>query len=63
MRIYKYIVRFEVIAAVTIKNTIFWGVTPCTQVEVHRCFAVKYCIHLQRRRVSKARIQQEVGAK
>jgi hypothetical protein len=32
------IVRFEVLTAVTMKNTIFWDVMPCNLAEVQECF-------------------------
>jgi hypothetical protein len=36
---------------VTMKNTIFWDMTPCTLVEVYWCFREMYCLHLQNPRV------------
>jgi hypothetical protein len=32
---------------------IFWGVTPCTEVEYHRYFAGIFCLYFQGRRVSR----------
>jgi hypothetical protein len=44
---------------VTIKITMFWNVTPCSLIEVQRCFGGTYCSHLHGRRVSQAVSQQE----
>jgi hypothetical protein len=45
---------FQALRAVTTKSTIFWGVTPCTLIEVHRSFGRMYCLHVHGRRVSQA---------
>jgi hypothetical protein len=37
-------VGFEVLAAVAMESTIFWDVTPCRLVEVHRRLGGKYCV-------------------
>lgn len=29
---------FEILTGVTTKNSVFWDVTPCSQVEIHRHF-------------------------
>jgi hypothetical protein len=42
-------VAFEVLPAVAMKNTIFWDITPCS--EVHQRFGETYCLHLQSRKV------------
>jgi hypothetical protein len=41
-----YILRLEVFTAVTMKNTVFWDVTPCRSC-VNRRFGGTYRIHLQ----------------
>jgi hypothetical protein len=43
----------EVPTAVTISSTVFWDVTPCSQVEVHGRFGRTYFLHLQGRRISR----------
>jgi hypothetical protein len=63
MLCWMYWVGFEVPTAVTRKSTNFWGVTPCSMVEVHQCFWGTYCLHLQGQRVSQARNQQEADGK
>jgi hypothetical protein len=42
---------------------IFWFVTPCTWEAVHRSFGGTYDLHLQDRRISEARNQQEADTK
>jgi hypothetical protein len=39
--------RFEVLAAMTMKSTVFWNVTPCSLVEVYQRSGGTYCIHLR----------------
>jgi hypothetical protein len=53
------------IAGVTLslKCSIFWDITPCSLVEVHRLFGWTYCFHLQGRNGSQATYQQEACAK
>jgi hypothetical protein len=53
----------EVLTAVimTSRPTIFWDVTPCSPVEVHRRFGGTY--YLQGRRVRQANNQQEASNK
>jgi hypothetical protein len=43
-------VRFEVFTAVTMKNAVFWDVTPCISC-VNRRFGGKYRLHLQGRKI------------
>jgi hypothetical protein len=38
--------RTEVLAALTVKSTSFWDVTPCGLVEVYRRFGEPYCLHI-----------------
>jgi hypothetical protein len=45
-----YSVGFEVLTAVVIKSTIFWGITPCSPLKVNRRFGGTYRLHLQSRR-------------
>jgi hypothetical protein len=42
--------RFEVFTAVTIKNVVFWNVTPCSFC-VNRSFGGSYRLHLYGRRI------------
>jgi hypothetical protein len=51
--------RGEVLSVVTVKSIIFWYVTPCSPVEVHRRFGGPYYVHLQNRRVNQARNHQQ----
>lgn len=39
--------------------TIFWEVTPCSPIEIHRLFGGTYCLHLLDWEVSQARNRQE----
>jgi hypothetical protein len=45
----KRIGAFEVLAVRTMKCTIFWIITPCSSIEVRRCLAGTYRLHLQDR--------------
>jgi hypothetical protein len=46
------------------KNIVFWDITPCSPVEVHKHFGGPYCFHLQGQRVSQARmIRRKVEVK
>jgi hypothetical protein len=47
-------VGFEVLAAVGMKNSAFWDITPCTPLKVNRRFGGICCLHLQGRRISQA---------
>jgi hypothetical protein len=38
--------RFRSLTSVTMKNSVFWVVTPCSLVEVYRCFGINHCLHL-----------------
>jgi hypothetical protein len=49
--------KFEILTAVTMKNTVFWDATPCNLIEVYRRFVGTYCLHLQGRGISRARKQ------
>jgi len=40
-------VKFEVLSAVTMNNSVLWNVTTCSIAEVRRCFGVTYYLHLQ----------------
>jgi hypothetical protein len=44
--------RFQALAALTMKTTVVWDMTPCSLVDINRCIGGTYCLHLQRRRVS-----------
>jgi hypothetical protein len=45
----------EVLIAAIMKNCIFWDITPCNPLKVNRRFGVKYRLHLQGPRISRAR--------
>jgi hypothetical protein len=42
-----HFIGFEVLAAVVMKNSIFWDVTPCSPLKVSRRFGGTYHLHLQ----------------
>jgi hypothetical protein len=52
-------VGFEVFTALVMKSTIFWDITPCNPLKVNRRFGGTYCLHLQGRKISRARNQLE----
>jgi hypothetical protein len=58
-RLNKYSVRFEVLTAVVMKSTLFWDITPCSPVHVNRRFGETYRLHIQGRRISRARNQRK----
>jgi hypothetical protein len=41
-------VRDEVLTLVKMSILVSWAVTPCGVLGRYQCFAVKYCLHLQR---------------
>jgi hypothetical protein len=41
------------------KTTIFWDMTPCSPLKINRRFGGAYRLHLQVRRISRARNQRE----
>jgi hypothetical protein len=50
---------FEVFTEVVIKSTVFWNITLCSPLNVNRRFGGKYRLHIQGRRISRARNQRE----
>jgi hypothetical protein len=44
--------RFEVLAVVVMKRTVFWDITLCSPLKVNRCFGGTYHRHLQGQRIS-----------
>jgi hypothetical protein len=50
---------FEVLAAVVMKSTIFWDITPCSPLSVNRRFGGTYRLYLQGKKISSARNQRE----
>jgi hypothetical protein len=48
-------VGFEVLTAVVMKRTIFWDITPCSPLKVNQRLGRTCRLHLQGRRISKAR--------
>jgi hypothetical protein len=54
----RYLVRFEVFTAMTMKNTVFWDVAPCRYF-VNRRFGGTYRLHLQGRSNPRAMNQCE----
>jgi hypothetical protein len=58
-----YYVRFEVLATVIMKSSVFWDIMPCTLLKVNWHFGGTCCLHLQGQRISQASNQQERGSK
>jgi hypothetical protein len=50
---------FEVLTAAVTKSTIFWDITPCSPLRVNWHFRGTYRLHLQRRKISRARNHRE----
>jgi hypothetical protein len=50
-------VRFEVFAAVTMKNAVFWDLAPCRSCELNRRFGGTYRLHLQCRKIPGSSLQ------
>jgi hypothetical protein len=48
----------EVLTGVVMKSTIFWDITLCSPLKVNRRFGRTYRLHLQGRRISRARNQR-----
>jgi hypothetical protein len=48
------IVGFEVLTAVAVKGSVFWGITPCSPLKASRRFGGTSYLHLQCRRISRA---------
>jgi hypothetical protein len=48
-----------VLTRLNTKSSIFWDITPCSQIKFTRCFGEIYYIHLQYRKVNQANNQQE----
>jgi hypothetical protein len=44
---FKYLMRFHVLTAVSMKMAVFWVVAPCSLVEVYRRFRGSCCLHHQ----------------
>jgi hypothetical protein len=55
----KYIVGFEVLTAVVMKNNIFWDTKSCSPLKLNRRFGGTYRLHLQVRKISQTRTQRE----
>jgi hypothetical protein len=47
--------QFEILMAVTMKNSVFWDVKSCNLVQINFCFHGIFCFHLQGRRVNHLR--------
>jgi hypothetical protein len=47
----------EVLTAAVMKSSIFWAITPCSPLKVNRRLGGTYRLHLQGRRINKARNQ------
>jgi hypothetical protein len=50
-----FIVGFEVLTVVVMKNTIFWDITPCSPLKVNRRVGGTYRLDLQGQRINRAR--------
>jgi hypothetical protein len=51
-------VGFEVLTTMDMTSTISWDITPCSPLKFNRRFGIKYRLHLQCRRMSRARNQR-----
>jgi hypothetical protein len=49
------LVGFEVLTAAVMKRPVFWDITQCSPLKVNRRFGGIYRLHLQGRRMSRAR--------
>jgi hypothetical protein len=56
-------VGFEILAAVVIKSSIFWDITPCSLLKANRSFRGLCRHHIQSLRIGQARNQSEAGSK
>jgi hypothetical protein len=56
-------VGFEILAAVVMKNSVFWDTTLCNPSKVNRRFGLSFRLYLQDRRIRHARNQREAGSK
>jgi hypothetical protein len=54
-----YDVKFEILTAAVTKSTIFWDIKPCSPLKVSRRFRGTCRLHLQGRRISRARNKRE----
>jgi hypothetical protein len=52
-------VGFEVLIAVIMKNTVLWDITPCSPLKVNWRFGGTCHLHLQGRRITRARNQRD----
>jgi hypothetical protein len=52
--------RLEVLTAVVTMSSIFWDITPCSQLKVNRRFGGTYRLSLQSRRICQARNQESL---
>jgi hypothetical protein len=53
----------EISTTLTMKNSVFWDITPCSLVKVNSHFLEVYHLHLQVRRKSHARSRHEADSK
>jgi hypothetical protein len=60
---WRYEEGFEVLITVVMKSSVVWNITLCSPLKVSRCFGGTWRIHLQGRRIGKARNQHEAGSK
>jgi hypothetical protein len=42
-----FLVRFQVLTAMSMKMTVFWDIAPCSLVEINLYFRGTYCLHHQ----------------
>jgi hypothetical protein len=58
-----HVLKSNTAVSATMKSTIFWDVTPSSQVEAHRRFGGTCCLHRQGQRVSQESNQEGAGNK
>jgi hypothetical protein len=52
-------VECEILTAVVMKSAIFWDITPYSPLSINRRFGGTYSLHLQGKKISRARNQRE----
>lgn len=53
----------EVLTAMAMESSVFWGITPCSPMEVSRRFGGKFQLHLEGLRLNQAVNKHERGSK
>jgi hypothetical protein len=59
----KFILGKKTVNLIKLMNSALWTITPCSPLNVNRCFGGIYHLHLQDLRISQARNQNVAGSK